>query len=88
MRDAKASEENWRVKNPVSPSTTTSGIPPAGKAITGTPAENASTMTRAMPSRLDGTTNRSNSRRTGPTSCRHPKNSTGKPPVRWRTASK
>ncbi len=66
-------------RKPVLRSSITSGIPPTGNATTGTPAENASSKTRGIPSCFDGITRTSRSRITPATSSCQSKNSTGSP---------
>jgi len=64
----------------------TSGIPPEGNAITGTPAAYASGITRVVASRpVDGTSSRSSSAIATSISETHPVNSTGRPAAAART---
>jgi len=64
----------------------TSGIPPEGNAIAGTPAAYASGITRVVASRpVDGTSSRSSSAIATSISETHPVNSTGRPAAAART---
>jgi len=74
------------VNTPVTPSSISSGMPPERYAITGTPAENASRITRGVASiEVDDTTRTSSSANTLQTSSDHPGKRTGSPALSART---
>jgi len=88
MPSANASGEFDAVRNPLTPSCTISGIPPAAAASTGFPAENASRITRVVASNPDdGTTSKSNSATASPIWSLHPANSMGSPAASRRTCA-
>jgi len=76
---ARASGSSGATRRPVSPSATTSGIPPTRVATTGRPATWASTATLPMPSFREGITSTSNSGRSRWTSRRRPRKCTYRP---------